>query len=519
MKTYLLSNINIDSLKYYLKDHDIHGSCSYGNYLIDLIDTKSGLYHDELDLVIFFLDGEALKESNNLHEILEALKQFLSRRNVTFILSNIVLSPNYIDTYLNHSLMFELESNQEITTFVKKENILLLDFHRIVLQHGYKALHDNRFWYLGKIRQSKLGFEKIAKDVEMLLNAYKGKSKKVLVLDLDNTLWGGIVGEGGDEDVTQSITLSYEGEGKIYRDFQAAILEVKKLGILLAINSKNNYDDAVAGLNHPNSLLTEEDFIIIKANWENKVSNLQAIAEELNVGIDSLVFIDDNAVERNLVKTYLPEVNVPDFPQEMSNYTEWFIEYVVYPYLSKYTLTKEDNTKHEQYKANIKRNSLSTKTLNLEEFIQALEIQLSSHIDDTRFVERYAQMTQKTNQFNLTTKRYTLQDIEKFLKDEKAHIYAIEYKDKFLSEGIIGLVIVTLEGENAHIDTLLLSCRVLKRGVEAFIFNTISEHLKKFHIKYLHGYYYPTKKNILVKDLYKEYNFKIIDDNHFIKDL
>lgn len=519
MKTYLLSNINIDSLKYYLKDHDIQGSCSYGNYLIDLIDTNSGLYSSDVELVIFFLDGEALKESNNLDEILKAVENFLSRRSITFILSNIVLNPNYIDTYLNRSNQFELKCNQEILNFVEKENILLLDFHRIVLKYGYAQLHDNRFWYLAKIRQSKLGFETIAQDVNMLLNAYRGKMKKVLVVDLDNTLWSGVVGEGGDEDVTRAITLSHEGEGKIYRDFQAALLELKKLGVLLAINSKNNYDDAIAGLNHPHSLLKEEDFIIIKANWENKVSNLQAIANELNVGIDSLLFIDDNAVERDLVKEYLPEVSVPEFPQEMSNYTEWFIEDVVYPYFSKYTLTKEDDAKHEQYRANIKRNSLASNTLNLEDFITALEIKLTCFIDDRRFIERYAQMSQKTNQFNLTTKRYTTKDIEKFLDDDNSHIFAIDYADKFLSEGIIGLAIVTIEGDSAHIDTLLLSCRVLKRGVEAFLFDQIAKKLKTLNIKQLHGYYYPTKKNILVKELYKEYNFKNIDENHFIKDL
>ncbi len=519
MKTYLLSNVNIDSLKFYLRSHEIFGSCSFGNYIIDLLDPNSPLYSEEVGVVLFFLDGDVLQQNDNLDAILDAIKHYLSKRNVTFILSNVVLTPHYIDTFLHHSHLFELDTNKKILEFIKQNGILLLDFHRLVVKYGYNTLHDRKYWYLGKIKHSKLGFEAISKEVEILLDAYRGKTKKVLVLDMDNTLYKGVVGEGGDSDITQTIIIGAEGEGKIYQDFQAAVLKLKEFGVLLAINSKNNYDDALAALNHPHSLLKPDDFIIIKANWEDKASNLKQIAAELNVGLDSLVFIDDNAIERELVRTLLPEVIVPEFPKEMHNYQAWFIEEVVYPYFGKYTLTQEDKNKFEQYKANIKRNDLAKKAPSLEEFLSSLQIELQCLIDDARFIKRYAQMTQKTNQFNLTTKRYTTDDIERFLQSHDAHIYAVDYKDKFLSEGIVGLCIVTIEAKTAHIDTLLLSCRVLKRGVEAFLLQKVQEHLKTLGIQELHGYYYPTKKNMLVKELYKKYNFKQIDDNHFIKEL
>jgi FkbH-like protein len=357
-------------------------------------------------------------------------------------------------------------------------------------------------------------FQLIAQEIENMIFTYKGKVKKVLILDLDNTLWGGVIGEDGP-----NVKLSNEGEGKIYQDFHKNVKRLKDFGVLLAINSKNNYTDAIEGLENPNSKLNKEDFVIIKANWNDKVSNIKEIASELNLGLDSFVFIDDNAVERSLVKEYIPEIEVPDFPEDMNNYNSWFIKDVVYKFFPKFKLTKEDTAKIEQYKANIKRKKLETSSLDLGAFLESLNININFHIDDERFIERYAQMTQKTNQFNLTTKRYTINDIKNFISSDKFIVYAIDYEDKFLKEGIIGLAIVSLEETQAVLDTFLLSCRVLKRGVEKALFDRVSMDLKEKGFKELIGLYYPTKKNIIVKDLFENYGFNKIDENKFIKEV
>jgi FkbH-like protein len=261
-------------------------------------------------------------------------------------------------------------------------------------------------------------------------------------LDLDNTLWGGIIGEDGIE----GIKLSEDGIGKVYRDFQFLIKGLKDIGIPLGIVSKNNINDAKEVFEkHPMMVLKFEDFIIKKINWNNKVDNIKEIAKELNLGVDSFVFIDDNPVERDIVRQYLPEVVVPDFPEkEITELPEWFINEIIYNYFARTTLTEEDKEKTEQYKSNLERKKLMKK-LNIDDFIDSLKIKLNFYVNDKRFIERTAQQTQKTNQFNLTTRRYTVMDIEKFINSEEYIVFNLEYEDKFGNEGIIGTAIVKLE--------------------------------------------------------------------------
>ena len=504
MQIEIISNINMDSLKFYLKEYKVKNSCSYGNYLIDLVDENSKLYSAETTCVVCFLDIDTLSE--DIHVIFQALLK-LKEKNKTIILNTISFYPFYLDTFTNETLLKELELNKKIINFVRENHFLLLDFSSIVKRVGFENIYNDKYWYMGKIKYTTKAFETIGQNIKELLKVNKESCKKCLVLDLDNTLWGGVIGEG-------EIELSNEGKGSIFQEFQRKIKRLKDFGILLAINSKNNYEDAIEGLNHSSSILKEEDFIIIKANWDDKSQNIKVIANELNIGEDSLVFIDDNPVEREFVKN-TTKVCIPDFPEDIYELNTWFIKEVVYKYFYKLEINNEDLNKQNQYVAKIKRDEIS-KNMSYEEFLKNLEIKLTFSINDEKNIQRYAQLTQKTNQFNLTTKRYTIQDIEIFINDNNYLVIGVEYEDKYAKEGVIGLSIVKIE-EEAYIDTLLLSCMVLKREVENELINKIIELLP--NSKKIIGEYIETSKNILVKDLYNNLGFTKIAKSKYEKEI
>jgi len=505
MKIELVSNINMDSLQFYMKDYQFLKSCGFGSHMIDLVDRDSKLYRSEASIVLLFLDFDELNE--DIDDVIIAVSAFIKDTGKTVIMNTLAFSPNYIDTFLNTKLELELNANLKILSFSKKnQNVLLFDFLKLLKQSNFI---DEKYWYMARIKFTKNGFESIAREVKLLIDTYQYGPKKILVLDLDNTLWGGVIGE-------EEISLSNDGAGKIYVDFQKKIKQLKELGVLLAVCSKNNYDDGIKGLNHINSILKESDFIIKKINWNDKASNIKEILAELNLGDDSLVFIDDNPVEREYVKKILPNIIVPDFPGDAYLINSWFLV-LVEEFFSKISLTIEDLKKQDQYLVKKEREvSLKKKNLSYEDFLKTLRIEIDFYINNEEYVERYAQMTQKTNQFNFTTKRYTVVDIQGFIDSNSYDVIAINYKDKFANEGITGLVIVSIADKYVEIDSFLLSCRILKRGVEDIIFSKLEE---LYFNKDIVGIYVPTKKNEQVKNMYKSHGFLKKDKNKFIKKL
>ncbi len=283
-------------------------------------------------------------------------------------------------------------------------NLLLVDIELLFRRYGEDTLLSDSFWYLGRIRYSNQMFRSMAAVIHQLADAYANRSRKVLVLDLDNTLWGGIVGEAGP----LGITLSEDGEGRCYRDFQRALKAVQRTGVLLAICSKNNPGDLDEVFDRNSMMvLRREDFACIRANWESKPQNIVNIAETLNLGVDSFLFIDDNPVERELVRTAVPGIVVPEFPARIENLLAWFLREIVPAWLGKYTLTDEDQNKTSQYRVNEERQQLS-RSLDLNAFLRDLQIECVLHVDPAEQINRIVQMTQKTNQFNLTTRRYEI---------------------------------------------------------------------------------------------------------------
>ncbi len=528
----VISNINIEPLKEHI-DTGLFGQTHFAGFnqiIPSLIDPQSQLLKQDSGYVFLMLEGEELLKDSiydlngyDFHEyldqILSAIESFLKRnRVVTLIVSTISLPPFSFSTFIlsdqGTTILETVENNlnKRLISFAKtQDRMMMLDFGRILKVNGYKSIYDDKYWYLGRIKFSHTGFALIGKELSNLIASHLGKSKKVLVLDLDNTLWGGIIGEDG----IHGVKLSEDGTGKIYRDFQKAVLSLKKLGVLLVVCSKNNESDAFEAFkSHPMMILDWEDFIIRKINWTNKAENIKQIANELNLGLDSFVFIDDNHVERKLIRDVLPMVSVPGFPSDIAFLKRWFINDVVYPHFSKYKISEEDKDKTQQYKKNIVRHTLSEK-LNLDDFIGSLEISLKLFINPSDHITRLAQLTQKTNQFNITTHRYVEKDIFEFLKNKDFDVYCALYEDKYGIEGVISEIIIDKREQIPNVDTFLMSCRVIGRNIEYSMLNEVLKLLENQGYSEVTAKYIPTKKNVLVESLYKEIGFTELTTNQF----
>ena len=511
MKLALLSNVNMEPMKTFFPQAVFTG---FNQYMKELL-TQELIQAETPETVWLHLDARELAgdrfhaipgEEGVLEEQTREWVGLLAQcardfPTTTFLVSNLVFPPDNHAGLLAPAPFTELENRlnallaQEIQ---EQPNVLVLDVRqRVFLRHGFEQIMDERFWYLGRIPYAQKGFEALAREVNQLLDAHRGKQKKVLVLDLDNTLWGGVVGEEGP----LGVDLSEDGMGKAFRDFQKEIKAQKGMGALLALCSKNNRDDAMEVFKkNPMMVLRPEDFSTMEINWEPKAVNIQNMAQTLNLGLDAFVFIDDNPVERELVKTTLPQVTVPEFPKDPTALPTWFLESVVYPHFAKRHLTAEDRKKTEQYQKNAQRNTLA-QSLDMESFIQNLDIKLTFHINPEEQVRRLAQMTQKTNQFNLTTRRYTEADLRRFVQSPDFHVFSLEYEDKFGKEGVIAHAIARMEGETARLDTFLLSCRVIGRQVEDRFFLDILKALPP-EINTIAGEYIPTPKNGMTAEFY-----------------
>ncbi len=530
-----MSNINIEPIKAFYNKGETY-FCGYNQYPLEILNPASELYLPKIKKAFLFIDGdEFIKDQSNslpdkmiqealaarLSEHLQIIETYLQKRkDVVFILTNMVLNPARFTTYLETNTDYDFSEverilNNAIKSLGKYPNCAILDWRKTVTSLGYNNLYDERFWYLGRIKLNNIALKEIKDEIEGITNAYEGKTKKVLVLDLDNTLWGGVIGEEG----INGIQLSEDEQGRMYRDFQRTIKSLKGLGVLLAINSKNNVSDVEDVFqNHPMMVLCEDDFIVRKINWNDKVQNMQEIAQDLNLGLDAFVFIDDNPAERQVIRDNLPEVAVPEFAQEATGLQQWFINEVVYKYFPKIRLVDEDRVKHQQYVAQIQRKEYGQK-LNVKEFITNLNVRLKIYNHDLTTSQRVSQLTQKTNQFNMTTRRYDPAAVNAFITGNAAEVYAVEYEDRFGKEGLVGASIVKIERDIASMDVFLLSCRVIGREVEYSFFLKILEDLEKKGVKTLHADFIETNKNKPFKDFYSLVGMTEIAQGRFEGDI
>lgn len=386
------------------------------------------------------------------------------------------------------------------------ENFFINDINYQSAEYGLEKWSDQFYWYMYKYALSISAIPTLSFNVANIIKAIYGKNKKGLVLDLDNTLWGGIIGDDGVE----NIKLGQEtAEGEAYLEFQSYLKEHKNMGILLNVNSKNDESNAILGLNSSDSILKPDDFIIIKANWNPKSRNMNEIAHELNLGVDSLVFVDDNPAERAIVKQHIKGVSTP----EITSVDKYIKTINGSGFFEVVNLSKDDLNKNEMYKQNVEREKLMTSFEDYDDYLNSLEMTAQIRSFIPIYMSRIAQLTNKSNQFNLTTKRYTQSEIEEVAEsDEYITLYG-KLQDIFGDNGVVSVIIGRKEKSKLHIDLWIMSCRVLKRDMEFAMMDILVKKAKENKIKEIYGYYYPTMKNGMVKDFYEIQGFEKISED------
>ncbi len=388
-------------------------------------------------------------------------------------------------------------------------NLFILDLEHLVLKHGIERLFDPRFFYSAKMQYSSFGIQRVAEQLAVAISSVAGRRKKCLVLDLDNTLWGGIIGDDGME----NIVLGNDGFGKAFYAFQKIIEKLRSTGTVLAICSKNEEKTALEAINnHPYMVLREDSFAAVRINWEDKASNIKSIARQLNLGLDSFVYFDDSEHEREAVRTLLPEVTVPDLPGDFSEYPGFLSGL---PYFETFSCTEEDVRRGQMYSQERKRKELERNIGSFAEFLKSLDIKVNIKKADGFTVPRIAQLTQKTNQFNLTTRRYTESDIREMSEKSSWQILSVSASDKLGDSGIVGVAISELNGQNARLDTFLMSCRVLGRGIEKAFLAAVLETIKKSGLKTCAAEYVQSRKNAMAKSFLPDNGFVLQEGRYY----
>lgn len=539
-------------LRYMLYIEGINADIYEGEYngiTMDVFDDNSNLYKFNPNIVILnthYLDIKELPLPLDNKEEVDTLidRTFNYYKNVWERLNKIkdvvILQTNF--AYPPEHLLSNLENSSiySRTNFYKRlndklaneslNNVTIIDVELLSEYVGKYNYFDYSAYFLTKSAFNVNYLEDYTKLFVDQIKAIKGKTKKCIVLDLDNTLWGGVVGDEGYDGIQLDPNNAV---GEAYRYFQQYLLDLKQRGIILAVCSKNDEENAKEPfIKNPNMILKLDDIACFKANWQDKASNIKAIAKELNIGTDSLVFFDDNPAERQIVKQFLPEVHVVDVPEDPALYVEELDKESPFEWLQ---ITKEDLTRNNSYIQNRNRQQLEQTFVNYEDYLKALDMSGTCKQISDKDVSRFTQLLNKSNQFNLRTQRYTESEIQERVNDFNYKCLAVNLKDKFSEYGIISCIILKKENETCFIESWVMSCRVLKRGVEDFAFNHVYKIAKDWGCDQLLSEYIPTAKNKMVEEFYdnlgfslikqeenKEYQLplnKLIDKVNYIKDL
>ena len=385
-------------------------------------------------------------------------------------------------------------------------NVYVLDYDGLVARHGRMRWHDDRKWLIARMPIAADHLIYMAREWLRFLMPLSGKTAKVLVADLDNTLWGGVIGEDG----MTGIKLGPEYPGAAYQNLQRAMLDLTRRGILLAICSKNNPQDAMEALeNHGGMLLKPKDFAAMRINWTDKAQNLREIAAELNLGIDALAFVDDNPFEREQVRKTLPEVTIIDLPADPLGYAAAIRDCPVFERLA---LSGEDQQRTALYAEQRERTQAEQSFQTKEDFFRYLEQEAEVATVSPATLARVAQLTQKTNQFNLTTRRYTEQQIAEMAARPGCQVFSIKVRDRFGDHGLVGVAITRDDGDACEVDTFLLSCRVIGRSVETALLSHLARMAAARGRQRLVGRFIPTKKNAPARDFYAQHGFELSDE-------
>ena len=411
------------------------------------------------------------------------------------------------------SVNFVMRLNAEFASYARKHpHLLINDILYLAAQVGHAAWFRPSYWYNFHMALSPTASVALGQSVAGIVKAVYGKSKKCLVLDLDNTLWGGVIGDDG----LQNLILGKDHPvGEAYLDFQRYVKNLRRRGVILAVCSKNDEENAKEGFSHPDSVLKLENFTIFKANWKTKPENIRDIASELNIGLDSIVFVDDNPAERAIVEEQLPEVAVPNVGTDVSVFAE-ILEQERYFEVDK--IVQDDLSRSAFYNSNAERSASQSQFSDYGDFLTSLR--MSAEIGPCRpvYLERITQLVNKTNQFNLTTRRYTRGQVEAIAHDPTFLTLYGRLTDKFGDNGLVSVVVGQIVDGVLQIDLWLMSCRVLNREMEFAMFDALVEECQLREIRKIVGVYIPSKKNSMVAGHYASLGFNAMSGTSDVGD-
>ncbi len=396
-----------------------------------------------------------------------------------------------------------LELNARLAALARaRAQVLLVDVDAVASWVGRRSFFDERLWAIAKTPCALEHLPLIAQSIVDVVASTAGRGVKCVVVDLDDTLWGGVIGDDG----VDGIVIGHSGDGEPFVRLQQFLRELKRRGILLAVCSKNDHDTALQPFReHPEMVLRAEDFAVFIANWHPKVDNLRTVQQQLNIGFDSIVFLDDKPFERNLVRRYLPDVIVPELPDEPADYVRALVELNLFETSS---FTEADRARADRYREAAVRQTHAVSFTNVADYLQSLAMKVAVRPFDAAELPRIAQLIQRSNQFNLTTRRYGAAECEDLLRNAACTPLYVTLADRFGDHGLISVVVAKYEHDIARLDLWLMSCRVLSRGVEEFTMNRIVELARARGARRLLGEYIPTAKNKMVQDFYGRFGFR-----------
>ncbi|MBR4669501.1 MAG: HAD-IIIC family phosphatase [Butyrivibrio sp.] len=499
----------------------------YNQYYQDAMFPNEELEEFKPDIIYVFTTNRNITSFSQIGDTLERIDTLIDREYQRFSemwdkLANVYRCPVIQNNFelpfyrimgnkeasdIHGSVNFITRLNLKFYEYAQKhDNFYICDINYISADYGLREWADPFYYYMYKYAINPSAVPLLALNVANIIKSIFGKNKKGFVLDLDNTLWGGVIGDDGVDNI---VLGPEESEGQGYSEFQRYIKAHKQLGIILNIDSKNDIENALSGLNHPDSELKPDDFICIKANWDPKDSNFTQIANDLSLLPESLVFIDDNPAERHIVSNQLKDVSAP----EIGDIQNYIINIDRNGYFEVTTLSEDDYKRNEMYKENAERAQLQASFSDYGEYLDSLEMQATNKPFEAIYMSRIAQLTNKSNQFNLTTHRYTQEEIEKVAYDDSYITIYGKLTDRFGDNGVVSVVIGHIIDGICHIDLWLMSCRVLKRDMEFAMMDSLVHRCKAKGIHEIRGYYYPTSKNKMVRDFYHLQGFEKISED------
>ena len=500
---------------------------SYNQYNQEILDKNSNLYSFLPDITFLILDTRSIfgdlfyfpysitkSQRKNfvdekINKIMKLINKFNETTNSKLIITNLGLphySPHGIaemkTSYSFHDTIMDFNKKLK-ENLIDMTSVYVFDFFKFIIKHGENNIFNFQNYLFGDIKISLDHIPIFANELMGYIKPMISKNRKCIVLDLDNTLWGGIVGEDGFD----GISLGPTYPGNSFVEFQRLLLSLWNRGIILAINSRNNPNDALQVIReHPYMILKEKHFASTRINWNDKATNLKEISNELNIGLNSIVYFDDEPVNRELIRSIMPEVLTVELPNDPSLYAQTLTELNDFNVLQ---ITEEDFKRGQMYTQQKSRIELENNISNLDDFLKHLEIKVNIKNANDFTIPRISQLTLKTNQFNLTTKRYQEEDIRKFANSSNKIVGCAQVEDKFGDNGITSVFIINKDSSlEWSIDTFLLSCRVMGRKIEDAILSKILQKAKDEGVQKIIGNYIPTKKNMPCEKFLADNGFK-----------